>query len=164
MIIGFDTKRAFKNYTELGNYSRIILKSWNQNFPTNDYHLFTPQVSKDYSEVTFACNNANQQTVTPKDLWKLPGISGIWRSIFQGMKHCESQLDIFHGLSNEIPLFKNKSTKYVVTVHDLLFCRYPELFNPIDVQIYKMKMGRSCRAADQVIAVSEQTKDDLISY
>lgn len=164
MKIGFDAKRAYKNFTGLGNYSRFILKSLSQNFPANDYLLFTPEVRRQAAEISYACHNGNQKTITPNDLWKLPGIAGLWRSVFQGMKHCQSQLDIFHGLSNEIPLFKSKSTKYVVTVHDLLFCRYPELFNPIDVQIYKMKMGRSCRAADQVIAVSEQTKDDLISY
>lgn len=164
MRIGFDAKRAFKNFTGLGNYSRFILKSLSQNFPTNDYLLYTPEARREAMEIAQACNNSNQKTITPNDLWKLPVASGIWRSIFQGAKHSESQLDIFHGLSNEIPLFKNKSTKYVVTVHDLLFCRYPELFNPIDVQIYKLKMSRSCMAADQVIAVSEQTKEDLISY
>ncbi|WP_245588172.1 glycosyltransferase family 4 protein [Algoriphagus terrigena] len=164
MKIGFDAKRAYKNFTGLGNYSRFILKSLSQNFPTNDYLLFTPEVRREAAEISYACHNTNQKTITPTDMWKLPGIAGLWRSVFQGLKHCESQLDIFHGLSNEIPLFKSKSTKYVVTVHDLLFCRYPELFNPIDVQIYKLKMARSCRAADQVIAVSEQTKEDLISY
>jgi len=164
MRIGFDAKRAFKNFTGLGNYSRFILKSLSQNFPTNDYLLFTPEVRKEAAEISLACKNNNQETITPSDFWKLPVISGAWRSIFQGVKHNESQLDIFHGLSNEIPLFRNKSTKYIVTVHDLLFCRYPELFNPIDVQIYKMKMSRSCKAADQVIAVSEQTKKDLIFY
>ena len=164
MIIGFDAKRAFKNFTGLGNYSRFILKSLSQNFPNNNYLLFTPEVRKEAAEISYACKNTNQRTITPSELWNLPVISGIWRSIFQGMKHCENRLDIFHGLSNEIPLFKNKSTKYVVTVHDLLFCRYPEQFNPIDVQIYKMKMARSCKVADQVIAVSEQTKKDLIDY
>ena len=164
MIIGFDAKRAFKNFTGLGNYSRFILKSLSQNFPNNNYLLFTPEVRKEAAEISYACKNTNQRTITPSELWNLPVISGIWRSIFQGIKHCENRLDIFHGLSNEIPLFKNKSTKYVVTVHDLLFCRYPEQFNPIDVQIYKMKMARSCKVADQVIAVSEQTKKDLIDY
>lgn len=164
MKIGFDAKRAYKNFTGLGNYSRFILKSLSQNFPGNDYILFTPEVRREAAEISYACHNTNQTTITPNDLWKLPGIAGLWRSIFQGMKHCENHLDIFHGLSNEIPLLKSKSTKYVVTVHDLLFCRYPELFNPLDVQIYKLKMGRSCRAADQIIAVSEQTKEDLTSY
>ncbi len=164
MKIGFDAKRAFKNFTGLGNYSRFILKSLSQNFPGNNYLLYTPELKKSSAEVSFACQNSNQETITPTDFWKLPLVSGLWRSIFQGLMHRDRGLDIFHGLSNEIPLLKNKATKYVVTVHDLLFCRYPELFNPIDVQIYKLKMARSCRAADQVIAVSEQTRQDLISY
>ncbi|WP_439489630.1 glycosyltransferase family 4 protein [Algoriphagus sp.] len=164
MKIGFDAKRAYKNFTGLGNYSRFILKSLSHNFPKNDYLLYTPENSKKAVEITQACNNLNQETITPEDVWKLPVMSSIWRSVYQGVKHSDSHLDIFHGLSNEIPLIKNKSTKYIVSVHDLIFCRFPELFNPIDVQIYKLKMARSCREADQVIAISEQTKRDLIDY
>lgn len=164
MKIGFDAKRAYKNFTGLGNYSRFILKSLSQNFPKNDYLLYTPKDAGKTAEISQACHNENQVTVTPCDIWKLPVMSSIWRSVYQGFKHSENHLDIFHGLSNEIPLIKNPATKYVVTVHDLLFCRYPHLFNPIDVQIYKSKMARSCREADQVIAVSEQTRRDLIEY
>lgn len=164
MKIGFDAKRAYKNFTGLGNYSRFILKSLSQNFPENDYLLYTPENKRKATEITQACNNQNQETIIPSDVWKFPVMSSIWRSVYQGITHSHNQLDIFHGLSNEIPLIKNKSTKYLVTVHDLLFCRYPELFNPIDVQIYKLKMARSCREADQVIAVSEQTKRDLMDY
>lgn len=164
MKIGFDAKRAYKNFTGLGNYSRFILKSLSQNFPKNDYLLYTPVNSKQKAEITLACNNQNQTTITPKDFWKLPLMSSIWRSIYQGVSHNDRQLDIFHGLSNEIPVIKNRGTKYVVTIHDLLFCRYPELFNPIDVKIYKSKMARSCQDADQVIAISHQTKRDLIDY
>ncbi|WP_200976645.1 glycosyltransferase family 1 protein [Echinicola sp. 20G] len=164
MRIGFDAKRAFKNFTGLGNYSRFILKSLSDNFPTNNYFLFTPANGRKSDEISIACKNPNQKIVLPTDFWKLPVLSGAWRSVFQGMKHLDNQLEIFHGLSNEIPYIKNKSTKYVVTVHDLLFCRYPELFNPIDVQIYKLKMERSCRDADQVIAISQQTREDLVNF
>ncbi|WP_215224149.1 glycosyltransferase family 4 protein [Echinicola shivajiensis] len=164
MRIGFDAKRAFKNFTGLGNYSRFILKSLSDNFPSNKYFLFTPNYGRKSEEIAIACKNPNQRIVLPSDMWKLPVLSGAWRSVFQGIKHLDNQLEIFHGLSNEIPFIKNKSTKYVVTVHDLLFCRYPELFNPIDVQIYKLKMERSCREADQVIAISQQTKEDLVNF
>ncbi|GAB3651369.1 glycosyltransferase family 1 protein [Echinicola sediminis] len=164
MRIGFDAKRAFKNFTGLGNYSRFILKSLSDNFPGHHYYLFTPEHGKKSEEIAIACQNFNQKIVMPSDVWKLPVLSSAWRSVYQGVKHLDNQLEIFHGLSNEIPFIKNKSTKYVVTVHDLLFCRYPELFNPIDVQIYKLKMERSCREADQVVAVSEQTKKDLVNF
>ncbi|AWW32240.1 glycosyltransferase family 1 protein [Echinicola strongylocentroti] len=164
MRIGFDAKRAFKNFTGLGNYSRFVLKSLSDNFPSNNYYLFTPVRGHKSEEVSIACKNPNQEIVLPGDMWKLPVLSSAWRSVFQGVKHFDNQLEIFHGLSNEIPYIKNKDTKYVVTVHDLLFCRYPEMFNPIDVQIYKMKMQRSCKDADQVIAISQQTKADLINF
>ena len=74
-------------------------------------------------------------------------------------------LDIFHGLSHELPLLKKAhNIKRVLTMHDLIFMRHPELYSPIDVLLYKKKYLASCRCADMIIATSEQTKTDLINY
>lgn len=164
MKIGFDAKRAYRNFTGLGNYSRFILKSLSENHPSHHYYLYTPKKGPETKEISISCQNANQRTLVPTDLWKLPLLSSAWRSIYQGVKHFDHQLDIYHGLSNEIPLIRNPRTRYIVTVHDLIFCRYPEMLNPIDVQIYKSKMERSCRQAHSVIAISHQTKKDLVDF
>ena len=37
----------------------------------------------------------------------------------------KNNVEIFHGLSNEIPRVKNKKIPYVVTIHDLIFKRFP---------------------------------------
>jgi glycosyltransferase involved in cell wall biosynthesis len=49
-------------------------------------------------------------------------------------------------------------------MHDLIFERNPEQYNPIDVQTYRKKAKYACQYADKVIAISEQTKQDLITY
>ena len=41
-----------------------------------------------------------------------------------------NKIDIYHGLSNEIPY--GIQTKSVVTIHDLLFLKYPKFYNYID--------------------------------
>lgn len=46
MKIGFDAKRAFNNYTGLGNYSRFIIESLVQFVPENEYLLYTPKFPK----------------------------------------------------------------------------------------------------------------------
>src|SRR5690606_3725090 len=73
--------------------------------------------------------------------------------------------NIYHGLSNELPFSINQtSVKKVVTIHDLIFLRYPKLYKPIDAYIYKKKFEFACNAADVIIAISEQTKRDIIQY
>jgi len=79
------------------------------------------------------------------------------------IKKCN--IDIYHGLSNEIPFgLKKTNIKSVVTIHDLIFMRYPEFYNPIDRKIYERKFRFACENANCVVAISEQTKLDIISF
>jgi hypothetical protein len=43
MKIAFDAKRLFNNHTGLGNYSRSLVRNLQLSYPTNEYHLFTPE-------------------------------------------------------------------------------------------------------------------------
>jgi glycosyltransferase involved in cell wall biosynthesis len=54
--------------------------------------------------------------------------------------------------------------KSVVTVHDLIFLRFPEFYNSIDAKIYYWKLAHACRVADHIVAISNQTKKDLIRF
>ena len=57
---------------------------------------------------------------------------------------------------------KDQKTKMVVTIHDLIFIRYPGYFPAVDRKVYMTKVKYACRVADIVIAICEQTKKDLI--
>ncbi|MBW8050737.1 MAG: glycosyltransferase family 4 protein [Cytophagales bacterium] len=73
--------------------------------------------------------------------------------------------DIYHGLTNELPVGIGKAKlKSVVTIHDLVFLRHPELYPWIDRKIYQFKCKHACTVADKIIAVSEQTKSDIIEF
>lgn len=162
MNIGFDAKRAFKNFTGLGNYSRFVVKSLSDHYPKNEYFLYSPMGTIKNDEVNQSCSNTNQRIITPEGVWNFPLMSGLWRSVFSGQDH--NHLDIFHGLSSEIPYKKDKKTRYVVTIHDLIFLRFPELYRPLDVKIYQYKAKYACEKADKVIAVSEQTAADITRF
>ena len=43
MKIGFDAKRAYQNFTGLGNYSRDLIENLIQDAPNNQYVLFAPK-------------------------------------------------------------------------------------------------------------------------
>lgn len=74
-------------------------------------------------------------------------------------------IELFHGLSNELPLNIHKSRiKSIVTIHDLIFLRYPQYYQSIDRKIYTYKFRKACENADKIIAISECTKRDITRY
>lgn len=159
MNIGFDAKRAFHNRSGLGNYSRSTIQLLSHFYPENHYFLF----SKKESQILFKTSD-KQLIVEPKN-----GLSSMfpnyWRSWGLHRQISDLKLDIFHGLSNELPLnIKRTRVKSVVTIHDLIFLRYPEYYSKIDRQIYSFKFRHTCQVADKIIAISESTKKDIVSF
>lgn len=158
MTIGFDAKRAFLNNTGLGNYSRTIIQSLCEHFPEHHYYAFTPKTGPDvYTEQLLRYSNLELVTaprLTPKSMWRSWGIVGTIRN---------KNLDVYHGLSNELPFnARRMSCKKIVTIHDLIFESHPELYKPIDRKIYHYKFKNACIQADSVIAISDYTRNELI--
>ena len=159
MKIGFDAKRAFLNASGLGNYSRNTLNALSQYFPDNSYTLFTPKISTELFE-----NYNRFQVVSPPN-WYKGFLKPLWRSLFLSGKLKKHGLDIFHGLSNELPSGIHKTgIPSVVTIHDLIFMRYPEFYKPVDRKIYFRKMKYACQSADKIIAISRQTRNDVETF
>jgi len=160
MIIGFDAKRAFFNSSGLGNYSRNSIRLLGEFYPENEYILYTPS---DKNTIKFPINN-NTSIVTPSSV--IGSIAkSYWRSVHITKQIIEDKLDVFHGLSNEIPTGLEKTkVKSLITIHDLIFIRYPELYKHVDRNIYIKKVKNGCKYADNIIAISEQTKSDLINF
>ena len=74
-------------------------------------------------------------------------------------------LDIYHGLSHELPWrIEKQNLCSLVTVHDLLAFRLPHLFPWLDRQTYKKKIVHACKRSDLIIAICEQTKRDIQEY
>ena len=62
--IGYDAKRAYQNYTGLGNYSRDLLKNIFINHPENDYLLYTPKSLRN-PRLSFLSDFSNVTTKFP---------------------------------------------------------------------------------------------------
>jgi glycosyltransferase involved in cell wall biosynthesis len=162
MKIGFDAKRAFNNSTGLGNYSRLVILSLLKKFPEHQYYLFTPTIDEKFKNIFIEYNNV--EIIAPEN-YLHKKFHAAWRSYSIGDIVNDLKLDIFHGLSNEIPNgINNQITKTVVTIHDLIFLRYPNYYNTIDAYIYKKKFKRACQNSDLILAASQQTKTDIETY
>lgn len=164
MRLGFDGKRATQNFRGLGNYSRGIIEGLLQ-YSAEDIFLYTPVISDDRAKSWIRDQeNPKLHVHEPMGLVSQT-FPALWRSFTLSKDLREQNLDIYHGLSHEIPVGVNSSVKKsVVTMHDLIFLRYPEFFPLIDRVTYKQKFTYACKHADLVIAICEQTKRDLIEF
>lgn len=160
-IIGFDAKRIVSNGTGLGSYGRTLINDLAR-FPLT-LRLYAPTPGRDdlRNQITPSDNISfvypHPITLSPPHL--------LWRSrgIVADLKRDGIQL--YHGLSGELPIgIRRSGIKSVVTIHDLIFLRHPEFYNPIDVQIYKWKFHQTIKEADHIIAISECTKRDILEY
>lgn len=159
MNIGFDAKRAFHNNTGLGNYSRTLIESLAVAYPQHEYYLLNPKPSKKYS-----FQHQNIHEILPCG-FRNNLLPSFWRSKWVIDDLLKLKIDLYHGLSHEIPIgIAQSKIKSVVTIHDLIYKRFPQQFNPADVKIYDYKFQYACNNADHIIAISEQTKNDIINF
>lgn len=156
MRIGYDAKRIFHNASGLGNYSRDLVRILASRYLEDSFHLYNPKNAK--RNLWKALPNTT--THKPKGIWKW--LHSIWRQGPISRQLKKDKIDVYHGLSGELPNGLNIPS--VVTVHDLIFYRYPELYNLIDVFIHKRKIRHAVKKATKIVAISEQTKADLVEY
>ncbi len=161
MRIGYDAKRIFHNTTGLGNYSRDLVRIMHDFYPDNSYLLYNPKkgkinrlkvdghILKEILPTTFLAKKA----------------SFIWRSKWIVKQLLKDKIDIYHGLTGELPYGIEKTNiKTIVTIHDLIFVRYPELYKAFDRKVYFKKFKYAAEIADVVIAITEQTKQDIVDF
>ncbi|MEY8760087.1 glycosyltransferase family 4 protein [Chryseobacterium tongliaoense] len=155
MRIAFDAKRFFHNTSGLGNYSRDLVRILSEYFPRNEYILLNKNKSERGSD-----------TLQKQNVHFIATSKGNMSRQFKMGKDAQKQkADIFHGLSGELPLKWDKTPiKKVVTIHDLIFVRYPQYYSFFDRKIHLWKFRKAAQIADKIIAISEQTKRDIIQY
>lgn len=158
--IGFDAKRAFKNFGGLGNYSRSTISSLTRLFNYNEYYLYTPEYRKHplhkFSEMSNITIRKPADFIGRRFPW-------LWRSYTLKSQLKNDTLDLWHGLSGELPLCPLDAAR-VVTIHDLIFLRYPGFYKPFDRFIYRKKAAHAVKGADKIIAISKQTADDIVEF
>jgi glycosyltransferase involved in cell wall biosynthesis len=160
MKIGFEAKRVFHNKTGLGNYSRDLIRILAIHFPENEYYLYNPKKTESklfetYKNNVFEKNPRITFFKIFKNYWRQKGIVSDLK---------KDEISVFHGLSGEIPMGLNhKNIKSVVTIHDLIFIKMPKLYSFWDRKIHTYKFKKAAKNSDLIIAISEQTKKDIIN-
>ena len=115
----------------------------------------------------------NLGSVGPLDGWKGPRPAGVsegyrlWRARVLAQQLVRAPMDrlvpdaeLFHATEHLLPPFRSVPT--VMTVHDLIFERYPQYHKLKNYAYLRLAMPLYCRRVDAIISVSEFSKRDLV--
>ena len=163
MIIGFDAKRANANFTGLGNYSRFMVDTMATYGNEHKYRMYIPKRCK-HASYDSLLKHKNVASILPRT-FLMKSCKALWRTFFIKRGLLQDGVQLYHGLSNELPIGLHRTgIRSVVTIHDLIFLRYPQYYHWLDRKIYNDKFRYACRKANRIVAVSECTKRDVMLY
>ena len=163
MKIGYDAKRIVRNGTGLGNYGRTLVNDIAQYDEQLDLRLYAPDKGRDELRGQIVAQD-NVSFCYPQESF-LPLYKAWWRTKGLIKDLQRDQIQIYHGLSGELPFGISKTNiRSVVTIHDLIFLRHPEYYQRVDARLYERKFRRTLREADHIIAISECTKRDIMHF
>lgn len=181
MKIGFDAKRIFHNPTGLGSYARTSIESLLEFYPNSEIFLFCPDFPNQKDNHFLKGNdfwdvNNFKKSMAYKFQYEHAKYSQL-KLIFSGYKNrflqnwwrrsgmvkqmIDLKLNLYHGLTNEIPSNIPKEIRKVVTLHDVIFIKYPDQYKWFDRFIYFQKTKQAVTQADLVFYTSKATQNDV---
>ena len=156
--IAIDYTPAYEQGAGIGRYVRELVSALTQQDQQTAYRLFVAGASSTQDLPTFPANYQWQTTrLSPK--W----LARLWHRLHFPL-HIErfiGDVDLYHATDFVLPP-THKSTKTILTVHDLSFVRVPETASPSLRQYLNQVVPKSVEKATHILADSQATKDDLI--
>jgi len=160
MIIGFEGKRAVCNNTGLGNYSRFVIDVLSAYYPQHSYLVYSPR-QRNQPQLTELLQRANVSLCLPSHA---PLGTAWWRTIRGlGKQAASDGVKLLHGLGAQLPLDVTRHCACsVVTVHDLIYCHYPQYYGLMHRNVSKLRCKWACQHSTRIIAMSECTRRDVV--
>ena len=169
--VGFESKRLFRSMTGFGAYSRTLVKGLAKHYPEHRYVLL-PDQSHERASQESKFHTLDVQTVLNHDAVSVlypPSNKSLYWKLLGAMQQLRSNnVDIYHGLTNQLPRSISRlNIPLVITIHDLYYLHYPELCrNDLgqkdDLKKLNRELKEACIRSDKIIAVSESTKNDIV--
>lgn len=140
--------QTYSRFRGIGRYVKLLIEVFGDN--TNFYFFFFKGEKTGLKIKNKIIINSPKRGITFTDNLFLPKI----------LK--KNNIDIYHSTAYALPR-KTKNVKYILTFHDITPLKYPEYSSTKNLFLYK-KIVRSSKRADKLIAVSQRSKKDLISF
>lgn len=85
-----------------------------------------------------------------------------WENLVLPIRLLVDRIDLLHCVNYSLPFMISSHVKKVITVHDLIWLRFPDYFPKDTVYAAKKRFQHACNLADAIISVSENTKKDVL--
>lgn len=154
MRIGIEARWITHEKTGFGNYALQLLRNLSRSDRDNEYAVYTNSTC--HEDQIF--HNANFSNVV---LEAAPGWYKHVRLPLDLVRRRQG-LDLFHFLYNSPPLFF--PCDYVLTIHDLSYRYVPGMISLKDYLSINVQLKVTAGRARKIIAVSENTKADIIKF
>ena len=160
MRIGIDARSIATNYCGVSRFCVDFMRALSKIDQDNEYVIYTNYTR---SLEIFKTNNFREKRVNIKRYSLKDHIS--FGKIVTG-----DALDVFHSCHSTFPLRLKSQAKKILTVHDVMAAKYSWFFERhgtikkhLAKQYFKVIMQKSIELADVIVAVSEFTKQEILS-
>jgi glycosyltransferase involved in cell wall biosynthesis len=148
---GHDPKTGLPRRVGSSEYCFQLLLNLNRIDKKNKYLIYLPQSpTPDLPEESV---NWHYKVVKPRKMWTLIGLSLEFL-----LKR--SKPDVFFSPTHYLPVFTPK--KSAISVLDVSYLRFPELFKPKDLSQLTKWTKYSVKKAKAIFTISKSSKDDII--
>jgi glycosyltransferase involved in cell wall biosynthesis len=156
MRIGVNTRFLLKDKLEgLGWYTYQTLIRMVKNHPEDEFVFF---FDRPYAKEFIFAENVKGVVINPPA--RHPILWSIWFDWMLPRQIKKHKIDVFYSPDGFLP--KNSTAPACMVMHDLAYAHYPDQINTSARKFYEKNVPKYLRKADQIIAVSEATKADII--
>ena len=148
---GYDSETGLPRRVGSGEYCFELLLSLNKIDKKNNYIIYLPQSPT--SDLPRESSRWHYKIVKPRKMWTLFGLSLEFL-----LKR--SRPDVFFSPTHYLPIFTPK--KSVISILDVSYLKYPELFKKSDLNQLRNWTKFSVKKAKKVFTISQASKDDII--
>lgn len=153
--IGVDARPLSMPLTGIGQYTFQLLK-----ILTQLGHRWTL-----YSHKPLLVSFTNQENIQYRTGDKNSCMMGaVWSQTMLPYLISQDQLDVFWSPRHHLPLLGNKKLPMVLTIHDIVYKLFSETVKRGNYFLESQLLPRSVKRANQIITVSETSKQDLITH
>jgi glycosyltransferase involved in cell wall biosynthesis len=148
---GFDNKTGLPKRVGSGEYCFELLSHLYKIDIKNNYVIYLPEPPT--SDLPKEKSNWHYKVVKPGSMWTIFGLS-LELMLYR------SNIDVFFSPTHYLPFFAPK--KSAISVLDLSFLHFPNLFKKKDLYQLRYWTKFSSKKADKIFTISKSSKDDII--
>jgi glycosyltransferase involved in cell wall biosynthesis len=160
MRIALDYTAGIRQGAGIGQYVRSLVRAMLEQDTLNQYTLLTSGYPTEEYPLPVAANVRGRSVFIPDRYLNI-----LWYRLRFPLRanYFTGPIDIYHGLDFALPPLSGKSHK-VVTVYDLAFLEHPETAVPSLAAYLNKVVPEAVKRADVVAAISQATKQALITH